>query len=263
MKAIWTGAIGFGLVNIPVKLYTATEESNLDLDMLDKKDLSSIKFKRINEQTGKEVAWGDIVKAYNYDGKYVVLDDSDFEKASPEKSKILSIDQFVKAEEIDSVYYEAPYFLEPQKSGEAAYSLLVQALKKTGMLGIGTFILRNKEALGVLRPYEDLIVFQRIRYPQEIRDPDSLNIPSKTAKPAELKMAVSLIEQLSQKLDLSIYKDTYAESLMKIIESKAKGKKTTAPKKIADKTVVKDLMEQLRASLSQPKAKPRAKAKAS
>lgn len=262
MKAIWTGAIGFGLVNIPVKLYSATEDSNIDLDMLDKNDLSHIKFKRVNESTGKEVAWANIVKAYNYDGKYVVLDDADFEKASPEKSKILSIDQFVKAEEIDSIYYESPYFLEPQKSGEAAYSLLVEALKKTGMLGIGTFILRNKEALGVIRPYNNTILFQRIRYPQEIRDPEDLKIPNKTAKPAELKMAISLIEQLSQDLDMSSYKDTYADSLMKIIESKAKGKKTVAPKKTADKTVVKDLMEQLRASLATPKTKTRAKAKA-
>lgn len=256
MKAIWTGSIGFGLVNIPIKMYSATEESNLDLDMLDKKDHSNIKFKRVNETTGKEVAWENIVKAYDYDGKYVILEDTDFEKASPEKTKLLAIDQFVKEEEIDSVYFESPYYLEPQKNGEAAYALMVEALKKTGMAGIGTFVMRNKEALGVLRPYNDnVLMFQRIRYGQEVRSTSELKIPSRTVKPAELKMAVMLIEQLSQKFDISSYKDTYSESLMKIIEQKAKGKKVTQPamKVVHSKTA--DLMAQLKASLEGSKNK--------
>lgn len=255
MKAIWTGAIGFGLVNIPVKLYAATEDSGIDLDMLDKKDLSNIKFKRVNENTGKEVEWSNIVKAYNYDGKYIVLEDADFEKASPEKSKILSIDQFVKLEEIDTVFFESPYYLEPQKSGESAYTLMVEALKKTGMAGIGTFIMRNKEALGILRPYKDILIFQRIRYAEEIRDTAELNVPKKTIKPAELKMAVTLIEQLSEKFDISSYKDDYAEALMKVIESKAKGKKVSQPKMQVVHSKSKDLMAQLKASLAASKSK--------
>ena len=256
MKAIWTGSIGFGLVNIPVKMYSATEESNLDLDMLDKKDHSHIKFKRVNETTGKEVAWENIVKAYDYDGKYVILEDADFEKASPEKTKLLAIEQFVKEEEIDSVYFESPYYLEPQKNGEAAYSLMVEALKKTKMAGVGTFVMRNKEALGILRPYnEKTLMFQRIRYEEEVRSTDDLKIPSRTVKPAELKMAVTLIEQLSQKFDISSYKDTYAASLLKIIESKAKGKKIAKPtmKVVHSKTA--DLMAQLKASLEGSKTK--------
>lgn len=256
MKAIWTGSIGFGLVNIPIKMYSATEESNLDLDMLDKKDHSNIKFKRVNETTGKEVTWDNIVKAYNYDGKYIVLDNDDFEKASPEKTKLLAIEQFVKEEEIDSVYFENPYYLEPQKNGEAAYALMAEALKKTGMAGVGTFVMRSKEALGILRPYNDnVLMFQRIRYEQEIRSTSDLKIPSRTVKPAELKMAVALIDQLSQKFDISNYKDTYAESLMKIIESKAKGKKVSKPamKVVHSKTA--DLMEQLKASLAGTKTK--------
>ncbi|WP_346236503.1 Ku protein [Niabella insulamsoli] len=253
MKAIWTGAIGFGLVNIPVKLYAATEESNLNLDMLDKKDHSHIRYKRVNEKTGKEVPWANIVKGYDYDGKYIVLDEKDFEKASPEKSKILSIDAFVKEEEIDSVYFETPYFLEPQKNGEAPYNLLAEALKKTKMAGIGTFVMRNKEVLGILRYYEKMILFQRIRYAEEIRDPGELSIPKKTVKPAELKMAVSLIEQLADKFDVSAYKDTYSEKLMKVIEAKAKGKKVTAPKLRVAHVKTKDLMEQLKASLAAKK----------
>ncbi|WP_291934963.1 Ku protein [Chryseobacterium sp.] len=123
MKAIWNGVIGFGLVNIPVKIYSATETSKLDLDMLDKSDFSNIKFKRVNEKTGKEVKWENIVKGYLMDDKYIILDDEDYEASSPEKSKILSIDQFVKEVEVNSVYFENPYFLEPQKNGENAYQL--------------------------------------------------------------------------------------------------------------------------------------------
>lgn len=253
MKAIWTGAIGFGLVNIPVKLYSATEESNPGLDMLDKKDYSRIRFKRVNEKTGREVEWGNIVKGYEYEGKYVVLDDKDFEKASPEKSKILSIDSFVKAEEIDSIYFETPYYSEPQKNGEAAYTLLVEALKKTQMAGVGTFVMRNKEVLGILRPYHDILLFQRIRYEEEIRKASELTVPKRAVKPAELKMAVTLIDQLSEKFDISAYKNTYSAKLMKIIEAKAKGKKMAAPKLSVAHIKSKDLMEQLKASLSMKK----------
>jgi len=252
MRAIWTGAIGFGLVNIPVKIYSAVEDSTLDLDMLDKKDHSHIKFKRVNEQTGREVAWDNIVKAYDYEGTYVVLDENDFAKAMPEKSKILSIEQFVKEEEIDSIYYETPYFLEPQKSGEKAYQLLVEALKKTGMAGIGTFVLRSKELLGVIRPYEDnILVLHKIRFGEEIRQTDELNLPAKKAiKPAELKMAVTLIEQLSGPFDSSAYRDTYSDELLKIIAAKAKGKRISVPKVKVTHTKSVDLMAQLRASLN-------------
>ena len=155
MRAIWNGAIGFGLVNIPIKLYSATEESNLDLDMLDKDDLSNINFKRVNANTGKEVKWENIVKGYKLKDRYVVLTPEDFDEVNPEKSKILNIKQFVDINEIDSAYFETSYFLEPQKNGEEAYKLLLKALLKTKMAGIGTFILREKEILCLVRPYKD------------------------------------------------------------------------------------------------------------
>jgi DNA end-binding protein Ku len=139
MKAIWSGAIGFGLVNIPVKIYSAVEESSPDLDMLDKKDHARIRFKRVNETTGKEVAWENIVKGYDFDGKYVVLSDEDFEKASPVKSKIIEISEFVNEKEIESLFFEMPYFLEPQKAGEKAYALLREALKKSGKVGVKAY----------------------------------------------------------------------------------------------------------------------------
>ncbi len=258
MKAIWNGAIGFGLVNIPVKIYSATETTKLDLDMLDKSDYSNIKFKRVNESTGKEVKWENIVKGYLMDDKYIILDKDDYEAASPEKSRILSIDQFVKEEEVDSIYFENPYYLEPQKNGESAYRLLLKALSKTEMVGIGTFVLRESEAIGMIRPYnDDILVLNRLRFVQEIRDYNDLKIPAKKApKPAELKMAVNLIEQLSQEFDPAMYKDSYSDELMKIIKQKAKGK-TVKSKKIEpvkDGKVV-DLMAQLKASLQNSKSK--------
>ena len=258
MKAIWNGAIGFGLVNIPVKIYSATETSKLDLDMLDKSDFSNIKFKRVNEKSGKEVKWENIVKAYLMDDRYIVLEDKDYEAASPEKSKILSIDQFVKEIEVDSVYFENPYFLEPQKNGENAYRLLMKALTETKMVGIGTFVLRESEAIGMIRPYNnEVLILNRLRFDQEIRDYKDLKIPAtKAPKPAELKMAVSLIEQLSQKFDPAMYKDTYSEALMKIIKQKAKGKSVKAQKaEPAKQGKVIDLMAQLKASLQNSKSK--------
>ncbi|MDQ0592680.1 DNA end-binding protein Ku [Chryseobacterium ginsenosidimutans] len=258
MKAIWNGAIGFGLVNIPVKIYSAVETSKLDLDMLDKSDFSNIKFKRVNEKTGKEVKWENIVKGYLMDDQYIILEDEDYEAASPEKSKILSIDQFVKEIEVDSVYFENPYFLEPQKNGENAYRLLLKALSQTKMVGVGTFVLRESEAIGMIRPYNDeVLVLNRLRFAQEIRDYKDLKIPAKKApKPAELKMAVSLIEQLSQEFDPEMYEDNYSEELLKIIKRKAKGKTVKAKKAApAREGKVIDLMAQLKASLQSPKSK--------
>ncbi|MGN7864521.1 MULTISPECIES: non-homologous end joining protein Ku [Chryseobacterium] len=258
MKAIWNGAIGFGLVNIPVKIYSATETSKLDLDMLDKSDYSNIRFKRVNENTGKEVKWENIVKGYLMDDKYIVLDEEDYEAASPEKTKILSIDQFVKEKEVDSVYFETPYYLEPQKNGESAYRLLLKALEETQMVGVGTFVLRESEAIGMIRPYNnDILILNRLRFDQEIRDYSDLKIPAhKAPKPAELKMAINLIEQLSQDFDPAMYKDTYSDDLLKIIKQKAKGKSSKAKKALpAKEGKVIDLMAQLKASLNSSKSK--------
>lgn len=255
MRSLWTGTIGFGLVNIPVKLYSATQSSDLDLDMLDKKDHSNIKFRRVNEKTGKEVIWANIVKAYNYDGNYVVLEDEDFRKASPEKTRMIEIVEFVDESDVDSVYYETPYYLEPQKSGEKAFVLLRDALKKTGKTGLATFVLRTKESLGLIKPSGNALILQKIRYEEEIRETDDIKIPSLTSKPAELKMAISLINQLSGKFDISKYKDTYSRDLMKLIAAKAKGLKVKAPTMKVVHSRSKDLMEQLKASLETKKRK--------
>lgn len=255
MRSLWTGAIGFGLVNIPVKLYSATQQSDLDLDMLDKKDNANIKFKRVNEKTGKEVAWENIVRAYNYDGHYVVLTDEDFKKASPEKTKMIEIAEFVEEAEVNTMFYETPYYLEPQKGGEKAYVLLRDALKKTGKTGLSTFVLRTKESLGLIKPSGKALILQKIRYAQEIRDAEELKIPEATPKPPELKMAISLIDQLTGKFNIDNYKDTYSDELMKLIEAKAKGKKLPAPAMKVVHSDSKDLMEQLKASLGTKRKK--------
>lgn len=256
MRPLWTGAIGFGLVNIPVKLFSATQGSELDLDMLDKKDHANIKFMRVNEKTGKEVKWENIVKGYMLNNKYVILDDKDFDQAAAVKTKTIEISDFVSLDEIDSIYYETPYYLVPDKSGARAYGLLREALKKTGKAGIASFVMRNKEALAVLKVSGDVILLNKIRFAEEIRDVKELSLPAKAAiKPGELKMAISLISQLSGKFDISNYKDTYTTQLLKLIKAKSKGGKTTAPQLKVVHNKTKDLMEQLKASLGTKKKK--------
>jgi len=255
MRAIWTGAIGFGLVNIPVKIYSAVEQSELDLDMLDKKDHANIKFKRVNANTGKEVEWGNIVRGFKVDGRYVILGEEDFQKASPEKTKIIEISQFVEEKLIDSVFFETPYYLEPEKSGVKAYGLLRDALEKTGRAGLGTYVLRNRESLGLIKASGNILILNKLRFQQEIRDTGELNIPREKSKPNEIKMAVELINQLTSDFDISRYKDTYSGKLMKLINAKAKGKKFVAPALRVVHSRSKDLMSQLKASLQNSKRK--------
>jgi len=249
MRAIWSGAIGFGLVNIPVKLFSAVQQSGLDLDMLDKKDHANIKFQRVNANTGKEVAWENIVKGFKMGDRYVVLDKEDFERASPEKNKIIEVAEFIDEKEIDSIYYETPYYLQPEKNGAKAYALLLGALEKTGRVGLGSFVLRNRESLVVIKPYEGILLLNNIRFQEEIRDPGEIKIPKATNKPAEIKMAIQLIEQLTQEFDIARYKDSYSANLMKTIKEKAKGKKPAKSELRVVHSRSRDLMEQLKASL--------------
>jgi len=250
MKAIWTGAIGFGLVNIPIKMYSATQQSDLDLDMLDKKDHSHIKFQRINENTGKEVGWENIVKGYKYNDEYVIITDKDFEKASPQKGKLIEITDFILEEEVESIYFETPYYLEPEKSGEKAYGLLREALEKSGKAALGSFVLRSKEHLCVLKPYKEIVLLNRIRFAEEIRDVSEISVPKQIKpKPAELKMALALIDQLTTKFNIDKFKDTYSEELMKLIKAKAKGVKIKEPTLKVTHRKTTDLMSQLKASL--------------
>lgn len=254
MKAIWKGSIGFGLVNIPVKLYSATEQSNLNLDMVDSRDHARIHFQRVNENSGKEVKWENIAKAYKIDEEYIVLDEEDFAQAAPEKSKIIEVNHFVDEHEIDTIYYENSYYVEPEKSGEKAYALLREALIKSGKVGVAQFVMRSAATLTILKPLGTILVLSKIRFAQEIRQTDEFKLPAKSSiKPAELKMALSLINQYTGHFDIEKYKDEYAAALIKVIKAKAKGKKPVARKLTIVHNKTEDLMEQLKASLNKKK----------
>ena len=257
-RPIWTGTIAFGLVNIPVKMYSAISSAALDLDMLDKKDKSHIKYKRVNEDTGKEVAWSNIVKGYKVDGNYVILDNKDFEQASAEKTKRIDITSFVKEEEIDAIYYDTTYYLEPEPKDEKPYTLLRSAMKKTGVVAMGSFVMRNKEHLCVIKVLENALVLTKLHFAQEIRPLSDYKIPAASIKtnPSEVKMAVSLIEHMKEAFDISMYKDEYTAQLLKFIKAKAKGKKLTPVKtKATLPDDVNSLLAQLKASLGKEPAK--------
>lgn len=256
MKAIWTGTINFGLVNIPVKMYSATEDRTLDLDMLDSEDHERIRYQRINEKTGKEVPWEKIVKGYKTeDDEYVILTDEDFEAASAKKSKTIDIEEFVPQEQVVEMLYKSPYYLEPDKGGSQAYALLREALKKSGRVGVATFVMRSKENLALLETYEDVIVLHVIRFAKEIRDHKALDLPDKKIGKKELDMALNLIEQYSDDFELEKYEDEYVDKLLEIIESKQKGKKPRIRKlKSEPATEAKDLMKKLQESLKMKKA---------
>jgi DNA end-binding protein Ku len=257
MRSIWTGAISFGLVNIPVKLYSAVQQQDIDLDMLAKKDLAPIRYARINKNTGKEVEYKDIVKGYEYEkGQYVVVTDEDFKKASPEKSKTIDISDFVKEEEIDSIYFDKPYYLEPDKGAAKAYALLVKALEKSKKVGIALFMIRNRARLGALKVINGMLVLNQLRYASEIRQPDELNVPKQEkVSPKEVELATKLIEQLTEHFEPENFHDTYVESLKKIIEAKAQGKPVKKTPVKRAKTDVKDIMSVLKESLKATKGK--------
>lgn len=251
MRAIWTGAIGFGLVNIPIKIFSATQSSSLDLDMLDRKDHANIKYKRVNENTGKEVPWDNIVKGFLLKDKYVVLEDADFEEAMPEKNKMINLQSFVKLEEIDSIYFDTPYYLEPQKSGTKAYQLLLKALQKSKTAGLGSFVMRSVENLVVLKPSNNMLILNKIRFEEEIRDPSELTVPSsaKISK-AEMDMALKLIKSNSKEFDITKFKNEYSKELLKIIKQKSSGKRATIRKINVENTKASDLLAKLKASLA-------------
>ncbi|MEI5984240.1 MULTISPECIES: non-homologous end joining protein Ku [Sphingobacterium] len=251
MRAIWTGAIGFGLVNIPIKIYSATQTSSLDFDMLDRKDHANIKYKRVNEQTGKEVKWENIVKGFMLKDKYIVLEDADFEEAMPEKNKMINLQSFVKLQEVDSIYFDTPYYLEPQKSGEKAYQLLLKALEKSKTAGLGSFVMRNVENLAIIKAFDNVLVLNKIRFEEEIRNPEELKIPSSARiSKAEMDMAMQLIKMNSKEFDIKDFKNEYSKELMKIIQQKSKGKRATIRKINVENTKASDLLEKLKASLA-------------
>jgi DNA end-binding protein Ku len=255
MRSTWTGAISFGLVNIPVRLYSAVESSTLDLDMLDSKDHAKIRFKRVNENSGREVPYDQIVKAYNYEGNYVVLDDEDYEAAAPEKSKTIDIHSFVEESQVGSIFFEQPYYLEPEKSGRKAFALLRDALRQAGKVGVSSFVMRTKETLAIVKPLQEVLVLNRIRFPEEIRDFKKLDLPDiQKTKTKEVELALKLIDQLTEDFNIDKYHNTYSSKLLEIIAQKSRGKRAKVRKMKVVHNKPDDLMNILKASLKSKKA---------
>jgi DNA end-binding protein Ku len=250
MRSIWTGSIGFGLVSIPIKLFSAVQEARLDLDMLDSRDHAHIKFQRVNENTRKEVPYDKIVKGYKYNDDYVIIEDADFEAAAPEKSKVIEIENFVEISAVNPMYYETSYYTVPATKKNKAYALLLSALKKSGKAGLARFVLRSTESLCVVHPVDQALVVTRIRFAQQIREQDELGLDEKIeVSKKELDMGLALINQYTEPMDLSKYKDEYHNELLKIIEQKAKGKHPTIKKLKPKAAKDDDLYEQLMTSL--------------
>lgn len=238
------------MVNIPIKLYSAVQSSNLDLDMLDSKDMSRIRYQRISEKSGKEVPFERIVKGYLLKENYVLLEDEDFESAMPEKNKLIELESFVDIAQINPIYYETSYYTQPEPQGKKAYALLLKALQKTKKAGVARFVLRSNEHLCVIHPLNNMIVITRIRFEEEVRATKDLEMEAVTVKPKELEVGMALIKQYSADFDISAFKDEYSKELLKIIRAKAKGRKTVVKKMRPEKRVSDDLYEQLMQSLS-------------
>jgi len=255
MRSIWSGSIGFGLVNIPVKLYSASQShEGIDLDMLHKEDHSPIRYARICREDGEEVPYDDIVKGYEYKkGDYVVLSQEDFKKADAKKTKTIDIKQFADEDDIDSRYYEKPYYLEPDKGAERAYALLRDALARAGKVALAKYAMRARDNMAAIKPIGNALVLVQMRFPADLRAAGDLKFPTEKAKKEELEMALTLIKQLDKPFIPEDWHDTYTEELEEIIEEKAKGHKPKTHGKEPQDTKVKDLMETLRASLDSNK----------
>jgi DNA end-binding protein Ku len=265
-RSLWKGAISFGLVNVPVELHSAKKRAaELDMTMLDKRDLAPVGYKRVNKSTGKEVAWGDVVKGYEYkDDKYVVLSDEDFRRANPEASRTVDILAFVELADIQPQYFETPYYLVPEKRGEKAYALLRETLEKAGKAGIASVVIRTKQYLAALVAEDDVMVLNTLRYADELKEPGELKIPKAKVTAKELDMALRLVEDMADDWQPSKFKDTYREDLLKRIQEKVKAGQTeelTEPDPDAEKPAkgaeVIDLMALLKKSVEKkpPKAK--------
>jgi DNA end-binding protein Ku len=253
MRSIWKGSIGFGLVSIPVKLFSAVQTTSLDFDMLDSRDHSRIRYQRVNEHTHKEVPYDKIVKGYKLNDDYVIMDDQDFEEAAPEKSKVIEIQSFVDIAEVNPMFYETSYYTEPDTKNNKAYALLLQALIKSKKAGLARFVLRSTESLCMVHPVDNVLVVTRIRFGQQIRSTEDLNIAKVEVNKKELDVGLALIDQYAEHFDVSKFKDEYNDQLLNIIKAKSKGKRATVKKLKPRKTTGDDLYEQLMESLKTKK----------
>ena len=268
-RAIWSGAISFGLVNIPVKLYSAVSRKTVRFHQIDAESGQRIRQQRVNPENGEEVPYEQIVKGYEISpDKYVTITPEELESLEPQKTRSIDIEQFVDLEQIDPIYYDHPYYLAPDKGAAKAYKLLLDAMEQADKVAIARVVIRSKENLVALRSYDGAITLETMLFPDEVVDPDSIeDLASadgnvKTTK-RELDMAKQLIESLSGDFDASAYRDEYRERVLELIERKAAGETITVEAPEPERKEVPDLMAALEASIAASKSPPKKKARAS
>lgn len=260
-RPLWKGTLGFGLVSIPVQIFTAVRDVGPHFHFLRAKDLSRIQYKKVAEKDQKPVEKDELVKGFEYEkGRYVVLDDEDFEKAAVKRNSIIELMDFVGADEVDDRYFDKPYYLLPQKGGEKAYALLREALRDAGRVGIAKIVMRDKPHLAAVEVIKDALVLSTMRFREELVPVSEYDFPRATPRAPEVKMARQLVDTLAAEWDPDKYSNEYRANLLKIIEAKRKNRtaKLVRQEVETDDKVV-DLMERLRASLGQA-AKPAARA---
>jgi DNA end-binding protein Ku len=258
-RAIWTGSLSFGLVNVPVGLFSATQEHEVRFHQFEKGTSARIRNKRVNEETGDEVDYGQVVKGAEVgDGEYVMLTAEELESVEPGKSRTIDISDFVEAAEIDPIHYQKSYYLAPTDDGaKKAYALLVGAMDKAERSGIASFVMRGKQYLAAIRPKDGVLVLETMYFADEVRDPKKEldNLPGRTpSRGKDLDMAVNLIESLTTSWDPSNYRDTYTERVQKLVQAKKKDRVVVTEGSSEDSgEKVTDLLEALQASLEQSK----------
>src|SRR3954451_25456231 len=255
-RSIWSGAISFGLVNVPVKLYTAVRKKDVRFHQLHEKDGVRIQQKRVCPEEDKEVPYEEIVKGYEVSkGQYVMVEPEELEALDPEATHTIDIEDFVHLEEIDPLFFDSSYYLVPDSRGGKAYRLLLNAMSEAGMGGIARVVLRTKQYLAAVRPVDDALVLTTMNYADEVMDASELDLPSSTEKPSarEMEMADRLISSLATESDPAQYHDTYRERVLEMIEQKAEGKEVVVQPQTKAAAPVVDLMAALEASLAAAK----------
>lgn len=257
-RPIWTGQISFGLVSIPVTMHSAEKSSELSFHMLDRRNNARVRYERVNEVTGEEVPWPEIVKGYELeDGDYVILTDEDFKRAAPEATQTVDIEAFVPEDDIPPVYFDKPYYLAPGKRGEKGYVLLREVLKKSGKIGVARVVIRSKEHLAALIPQGDVLVLNMLRFEHDLKKPDSLDLPHGATgehklSAKEMEMAAMLVDTMSGTWEPRKYHDQYSEKLLKWIHERAKHPERAAepiPEPRRERSDVINLAEYLQKSL--------------
>jgi len=260
-RPIWRGTISFGLVSVPVRMFSATESKELRFHFLDKRDLQPISYDKVRRDTGEHVDSDDVIRGFEVaKGRFVPLEDEDLDRLDIELTKTIDILDFVDLDEIDPIYFRKAYYLEPQEGGEKPYRLLVRALEETGKVGIAKVVIRNKQHLAALRPWNGVLVLETMYYADEVRQPEKADGRVRLQKP-EVEMAKSLVENLSEPFKPEKYDDTYRKELLDLLRAKAKGKALPEPEPEEEGEVV-DLMAALRESVERTQKKTRSRSHA-